>query len=116
MLSQAVLAIAVSAVMVPPGAPVLDHSQPFHYAQPTIRRFDRKAGDDLRRMQWEAYTESLDSLWKDYRADGSTAEAFEFYKKGASDAKTQYVFDDPHLAPVLPTQMGLLFPSPGLNW
>jgi hypothetical protein len=116
MLSQAVLAVAVSTVMVPPGGTVVDHSQPAHYAQPTLRRFEQKSVDDYRRMQWEAYTESLDSLWREYRASKSTPEAFEFYKKAASERKDQYVFDDPFLAPVMPGPTGLILPPPGVAW
>lgn len=108
MLTEAVLAIAISTVMVPPGEPVLDHSQPSHYTQPTIRFFREEPTDDLRRMQWEAYTETLDNLWRDYRASGSTPEAFEFYKRALAERRAEYIFADPYYAPVIP---GLILPS-----
>lgn len=101
MLTGIILSVALSAVSVPPGGLVVNHAQPGHYGQPTLRSFERRAVDDLRRLRWEAYTEELDGLWKQYRAEGSTPAAWEFYKRAAADAKTRYVFGDPYLAPVV---------------
>jgi hypothetical protein len=106
MLTGIVLTVAMSATMVPPGGLVVNHAQPAHYGQPTIRTFERRAVDDLRRARWDAYVEELDGLWKQYRADGSTPVAWEFYKRAAADAKTRYVFGDPYLAPVVPGYSG----------
>lgn len=106
MWSSLALSVALSAVAVPPGAPVVNHAQPAHDAQPTLRTFERRAVDDLRRMQWEAYTQELDGLWKQYRADGSTSTAWQIYKQAAADAKARYIFNDPYLAPVVPGMTG----------
>ena len=102
MLSAWALSLAMSTTSVPPCCPVANHGQVGHYTQPTIRRYERYEVDHGRRLAWEAYTQELDKAWKAYRAAGSTAEAFQNYKKVAGQAKTRYIYQDPYYAPVLP--------------
>src|SRR5688500_18520105 len=102
MLSAWALSLAVSATSVPPCCPVANHGQVGHYTQPTIRRYEQYEEDHGRRLAWEAYSLELDKAWKDYRAAGSTADAFLTYKKVAGQAKTRYIYQDPYYAPILP--------------
>lgn len=95
------LAVAMSTTLVDPGMPVADHSQPTHYTQPTIRRFERKEEDHQRRDAWRAFCQELDGLWQDYRAAGKTPQAFEEYKRAAAQARRRYVIGDPYLAPIV---------------
>lgn len=101
MISSAVLAVALSTASVPPGQPVLNHAHPSHYAQPTIRIFERRAEDRDRRLAWEAYSKELDQLWADYRTAGSTPAAWRKYIDAAGQAKRRYVVQDPYLAPIV---------------
>jgi hypothetical protein len=94
------LFLAAAATMVPPGEAVVDHSQPYHYTQPTIRRFVGWQDDMNRRLAWEAYCDELRELWSTYRQNNSTPEAFFTYKRAAAEAKRRYVYGDPWLAPV----------------
>ena len=63
MISAVVLSVAMSATMVPPGRPVVNHAHPGHFAQPTIRIFERRAEDTDRKVAWQAYCRELDALW-----------------------------------------------------
>jgi hypothetical protein len=101
MVSAFVLSVAMSATMVPPGEPVVNHAHPGHYAQPTIRIFERKGEDTDRKIAWEAYCKELDQLWVDYRAAGSTPVAWRKYLANAGQARRRYVFQDPYLAPIV---------------
>ena len=87
-------------VSVPPGEAVVDHSQPAHWAQPTIQRFERREEDQARESNWQRYCQDLEDLWKEYRRAGSTLPAWRAYKWKAAQAKRRYVYDDPYLAPV----------------
>ncbi|HTN74562.1 MAG TPA: hypothetical protein VL096_04920 [Pirellulaceae bacterium] len=102
MLSSIVMSVVLNAVMVPPGEAVVNHGSPGTYTQPVLRRYERYEEDNGRRLAWDRYTRRLDNLWKQFRADGSTKEAFETYKAEAAKAKRDYVYADPYLAPVLP--------------
>lgn len=102
MLSAWALSLAMSTTSVPPCGSVANHGQVGHSTQPTIRRYERYEEDHGRRLAWEAYTLELDNAWKAYRAAGSTAEAFQNYKKLAGQAKTRYIYQDPYYAPILP--------------
>lgn len=93
--------LAASTLFVPPGYPVADHSQPSHYTQPTLRRFERRQEDNDRRTAYERYCRELDVAWKEYRDAGSTPAAFKAYQTKALEVKRQYVYDDPYLAPVV---------------
>jgi hypothetical protein len=101
MLSAFAISVALSATMVPPGEEVVNHAHPGHYAQPTIRVFERRAEDNDRRIRWNAYCRELDQLWSDYRAAGSTPAAFRQYLAALGQAKRRYVIADPYLAPVI---------------
>lgn len=101
MISAAILSLAMSSTMVPPGQPVVNHAHPAHFAQPTIRIFERRSEDRDRRIAWEAYCKELDALWAEYRAAGSTPVAWRNYIDAASQAKGRYVYQDPYLAPVV---------------
>jgi len=92
--------MAVSATALPPGVPVANHASPGKYAQPTIRRFERAEVDNERRVAWEAYVAHLDTLWAQYRAAGSTPDAFRLYQDSAMAAKRRYVYQDPYLTAV----------------
>jgi hypothetical protein len=102
MMTSIVLAAVLSATMVPPGGTVVNHGSPGTYTQPVIRRYERYDEDRSRRLAWERYCRQLDGLWQEYRAAGSTREAFETYQLEAARAKRDYVYGDPYLAPVLP--------------
>ncbi len=101
MLSAWALSLAMSPTSVP-CSPVANHGQAGHCTQPTIRRYERYEQDHGRRLAWEAYTQELDKAWKQYRAAGSTDEAFQNYKQAAGQAKTRYIYNDPYYAPILP--------------
>jgi hypothetical protein len=101
MISAFVLSVAMSSTMVPPGEEVVNHAHPGHYAQPTIRVFERRAEDSDRRVAWNAYCRQLDELWAAYRATGSTPAAFRTYLAALGQAKRRYVLADPYLAPVI---------------
>ena len=90
------------AVMVPPGELVEDHTQPYHWDQPTIRRFERREDDNDRRQAWNGYVLELEDLWREYRQAGSTPRAWRKYKREAGIAKRGYVYGDRYLAPVTP--------------
>ena len=92
--------LITAAVMVPPNEPVVDHSQPYHYTQPTIRTFERRDEDDARRRNWNSYTQELDDLWMDYRRAGSTTRAWKMYLREAFQAKRRFVYNDPYFAPI----------------
>ena len=64
MVSAWALSLAISTTSVPPGYPVVNHAQPGHFAQPTIRRYERFEEDHFRRTAWEAYCQELDKAWK----------------------------------------------------
>jgi hypothetical protein len=98
---SAVIFVSLSTTMVPPGEEVVNHAHPGHYAQPTIRVFERRAEDNDRRVAWNAYCRQLDELWAIYRAAGSTPAAFRAYQGAAAQAKRRYVLADPYLAPVI---------------
>lgn len=102
MLSSFVLSFALSATMVPPGGEVVNHGSPGTYTQPVLRRFERYEEDRSRRLAWDRYCRRLDNLWKEFRAAGSTKEAWDTYIYEAGNAKRDYVYDDPYLAPVVP--------------
>lgn len=70
--------------------------------QPVIRRFENRGVDDARRLRWEAHCRRLDALWAEYRAAGSTPEAFAAYRRAAAEAKWQYVAGDPYFVPIRP--------------
>jgi hypothetical protein len=101
MFSAHVLAIALFVPAVPPGYEVVNHAHPAHYAQPTIRVFERGLEDSYRKEAWRVYCRELDLLWANYRASGSTPEAWRIYTAAAGDVKRRYVFGDPYLAPIV---------------
>jgi hypothetical protein len=101
MISAIALSIALSAASVPPGEEVVNHAHPGHYAQPTIRTFERRGEDTDRKLAWVAYCRELDLLWSDYRAAGSTPAAWRRYVSAAGQAKRRYVLGDPYLAPIV---------------
>src|SRR5205807_1291603 len=72
MLSSFALSVALATTSVPPGEEVENHAHPGHYAQPTIRTFERRGEDADRKVAWFAYCKELDLLWSDYRTAGST--------------------------------------------
>ncbi len=85
---------------VPPNQQPRDHTQPYHFGAPVIRRFERREDDDFRHRAWDAYVRELDSLWVEYRRAGSTARAWEGYKRAVGQAKRGYVYRDIYLVPV----------------
>ena len=91
---------ANEAVAVPPNEAAVDHSHPGHYAQPTIRRFERRFDDEAREQNWDIYVQELDELWREYRAAGSNPRAWKTYKWEAAQAKRRYVYEDAYLKPV----------------
>lgn len=93
--------IITTAIMVPPNEPVVDHSQPYHYTQPTIRTFERRDEDDARRSNWDSYTRELDDLWREYREAGSTVRAWQRYQREAYQAKRRFIWNDPYYAPII---------------
>jgi hypothetical protein len=101
MISAFVLSVAMSTTMVPPGEEVVNHAHPSHYAQPTIRTFERRAEDTDRKRAWVNYCRELDQLWAEYRAAGSTLAAWRRYTDAAGQAKRRYVIGDPYLAPIV---------------
>ena len=94
-------AILTAANLVPPGGIVVDHSQPYHWTQPTIRRFERRAEDDSRRAGWNEFNAELEKLWAEFEKAKRTPEAWETYKSGVRKARTNYVFQDPYYAPIV---------------
>jgi hypothetical protein len=68
---------------------------------PVIRVFERRAEDAERRANWNAYCRELDQLWLQYRASGSTPEAWRSYVAAADQAKLRYVSNDPYLVPIV---------------
>jgi hypothetical protein len=68
---------------------------------PVVRVFERRAEDAERRASWNAYCRELDQLWQQYRAAGSTREAWRSYVAAADQAKLRYVSDDPYFVPII---------------
>jgi hypothetical protein len=101
MISALVVSMSLTAVAVPPGQEVVNHAHPGHYAQPTLRSFERRPVDEDRRAAWLAYCRELELLWEEYRAAGSTPSAWRQYLSQAGQAKRRYVFGDPYLAPII---------------
>jgi hypothetical protein len=101
MISAVVLSLALSTPAVPPGEQVVNHAHPGHYAQPTIRVFERRGEDNDRKAAWISYVQELDILWAEYRAAGSTPAAFRRYLAAAGQAKRRYVLQDPYLMPIV---------------
>jgi len=95
--------VMMAALAVPPGERVIEHTQPYHSGQPIVRVFERRAIDEARQANWEAYVRELDDLWLDYRAAGSTARAWRNYKRAALDAKRRFVYNDPYFL-AIPTR------------
>ena len=93
--------VLATVVAVPPGEFTVDHTQPYHWAQPTIRRFEREEEDNWRRSNWELYVCELDELWKEYRRAGSTLPAWQAYKREAAQAKRRFIVNDPYYAPIV---------------
>jgi hypothetical protein len=101
MWSAVLVSVALSSHAVPPGEMVANHAHPAHFAQPTIRVFERRAEDNDRKLAWQAYCKELDRLWAEYRAAGSTPAAWRTYVREAGQAKRRYVLGDPYLAPIV---------------
>ncbi len=101
MIAAVALSVALSATMVPPGEEVVNHAHPAHYAQPTIRVFERRAEDADRKQAWVAYCRELDQLWAEYRTAGSTPAAWRTYVTAAGEAKRRHVTADPYLMPIV---------------
>lgn len=95
MISIATLVVA-SAVSVPPGDLTVNHGHKYQYTQPTQKYFTRRHEDQARGKAWMGYVDELDALWAEYRAAGSTPEAWEIYKTRAAAAKRCYVYQDPY--------------------
>lgn len=90
-----------AAICVPPNEPVANNAQPYHYTQPTLRRFERRFEDEAREKNWDSYCAELTDLWTEYRRAGSTTRAWEKYIHDAGQAKRRYVYNDPYLAPIV---------------
>ena len=60
----AMLITAAATTFVPPNETVIDHSQPYHSAQPTVRRFEDRRMDDERRDNYTVYVNELERLWR----------------------------------------------------
>ena len=101
MLPALALSVALSATAAPPGQ-VVNHGQPAHYTQPTVREYERFQTDYCRRIRYNDYVAALDKEWQLYRDSGSSPEAFATYKAAARDLKKKYVWTDPYLVPVTP--------------
>ncbi|MCA9102312.1 MAG: hypothetical protein R3C10_13905 [Pirellulales bacterium] len=97
---QTAALVLAAAVMVPIGERTPDHAQPYHSGQPVVRRFERKSDDDTRRRAWDAYVRDLDLLWQDYRAAGSTEQAWRKYLREMAKARREYVVGDLYYLPV----------------
>lgn len=95
MISIATLLVA-STVSVPPGELTVNHGHKYQFTQPTQRYFTRRHEDEARGKAWMGYVDELDALWAEYRAAGSTPEAWEIYKTRAAAAKRCYVYQDPY--------------------
>lgn len=65
-----------------------------------IRTFERREEDNARRDNYKDYCAKLDAAWREYRAAGSTPEAFAAYQVKAAEAKRDYVVADPYLVPI----------------
>ena len=96
----AILIAAAATTFVPPNESVIDHSQPYHYTQPTVRRFEDRRMDDERRDNYTVYTNELELLWQEYRRAGSTPQAFRTYEREAAQAKQRYIYADPWYVPI----------------
>lgn len=108
---SAAAALLISLVGVPPGEWMYDHNQPGQWGQPpVVRQFVRRPIDDARGDAWMHYCTVLDQLWVDYRASGSTPDAWELYKIRAAAAKRAYVFQDPYYV----AQLDLRRPGPAV--
>jgi len=94
------LSIAMGTVSVPPGALAKDHSQPYHWTQPTVRVFVRQAEDDERKHAYHAYCHELEQYWRAYRSAGSTPAAWDAYQASARRAKRLYIYNDAYLKPI----------------
>jgi hypothetical protein len=101
MLAALTITLACAVPSVPPGHEVVNHAHPGHYAQPTVRVFERRAEDASRERAWHDYCRELDQHWAAYRAAGSTPEAWRAYLSAAGQAKRRYVFADPYLLPIV---------------
>ena len=66
----------------------------------TVRRFEDRRMDDERRDNYGVYVNELDQLWREYRAAGSTPQAFRIYQREAAQAKQRYIYRDPWLVPI----------------
>jgi len=101
MLAGIALSFAMSATSVPPGNLVEDHTQPYHWDQPVLRRFERHEDDYDRRLAWNAYVRQQSDLWREYRKAGATPQAWRKFKRAAAQAKRRYVYGDIYLAPIV---------------
>ena len=101
MISAIMLSVALSGTAVPPWEMVENHAHPGHFAQPTVQIFARYPVDHARHLAWDAYCQELDRVWGDYRAAGSTPEAWRAYKAAAGQAKRRYVYQDPYYLPIV---------------
>lgn len=88
------IAIALSGVA--PGEFTANHGQPGQFTQPTQHYFVRRDEDFARGQAWMRHVDELDALWGEYRAAGSTPQAWEVYKQKARAAKRCYVYQDPY--------------------
>lgn len=101
MLPSLALSTVMAATGVLPGELVADHTQPYHYGQPVIRRFERQLIDLDRRTAWNGFVGQLKVLWARYRAAGSTPEAYREYMDDLEAVRRDYIYDDIHYAPVV---------------
>ncbi|ADB14755.1 hypothetical protein Psta_0058 [Pirellula staleyi DSM 6068] len=101
MLPAMLISLALTTTAVPPGEYVENHAGVGKFAQPTIRRFERREEDRDRRAAWDSYTKELDLLWTAYRTAGSTPAAWRKYLTDANEAKRRYVWADPYLVPIV---------------
>lgn len=68
---------------------------------PVVRVFERRTEDAERRANWNAYCRELDQLWAQYRAAGSTPEAWRVYVGSVDQAKLRYISADPYYVPIV---------------
>jgi hypothetical protein len=68
---------------------------------PVVQLFERRAEDNERRANWNAYCRELDQLWTQYRAAGSTPEAWRVYVGAVDQAKLRYVANDLYFVPIV---------------
>ncbi|MFO0899399.1 MAG: hypothetical protein U0836_18390 [Pirellulales bacterium] len=106
--------LLLSVLAVPPGEPVIDHNQPGQWGhQPVVRYFVRRPVDDARGHAWMIHCDVLDHLWAEYRAAGSTPQAWDIYKRKAAAAKRYYVYQDPYyVAQISQINVPLVHPLP----